>query len=469
MIPDEMNHAHAGSKVANAWDLGTPEPTNLIVLHPREVPPEQSAVLDSLSRAWGQPLNFLGSPEAEPDRDIKWVVVVELPKRTDDEFIAPLIIFAEPMREMPAEHLQHLNATHVKWTIGIETVLNPSDPLKSFHTLMQLCGKAIPDSPAVLDVNKEGWHKRAEIESEFMVDQELTEAALFLVHGVCAENPPKPSSPMWIYTSGMARCGLPELEMLEVPHQFAGVAVSVLTSTAELVIESGMPAPGEPLQIGGELSITFQPWREVAAFVGEKSPGGLNRADHNGNPADGARAAVCAVEPIGTYRKIWTWPRDVTENVARVGLTVLYKTRRGEQRTAKLARHTWDDLATIFEPISNDTKSKGPQRNAVFLIRAGFQPQSKPNPNGPAPAWDGREHLWFEVKRFKGNRFEGVLVNDPISLASVRKGDVLWVDRETISDWQVLTRAGVFGPSNVETMRDQLPTIVSQPSESLPR
>jgi hypothetical protein len=468
--------SHSDHSPENPWGLESLEPTNLVVLHPDETQPEQAAVLDALSEIWGQPLNILGSPEAEPDRDFKWLVVVELPKRPDGEFIPPLIIFAEPMREMPAEHLKHLNATHVKWTIGVETVLNPNDPLKSFHMLMKLFGKAFPSSPAILDVNKEGWHTRDEIDGEFVVDQEPTEASLFLVHGVCADDPPTPSSPMWIYTGGLARCGLPELEMLEVPHQFAGVAVSVLTSIGEIVIESGMPDPGEPFQIGGDLAITFQPWREVATFVGENSLGGLDRADHNGDPANGARAAVCAVEPTGTYKKIWTWPRHVLESVTNVGLTVLYRTQRGERRRGKLARHTWDDLAGIFAAIPSDAKLNGPQPQAVFIIRAGFHPQSRPDQRGATfDSWDGREHLWFEVKRFKGSRFEGVLVNEPISLANVRKGDVLWVDRGTISDWQVLTRAGVFSPSNVEAMRDQLATIVGQqmdvqpPSETPPR
>ena len=461
MIPHEPN---GPCEEPNPWGLGRLEPTNIIVLWPGDSRPEQVDVVDALSRAWGRPLSALGSPESNPEMRIEWLVVTELPQRPNDDSHPPLVMWAEPMRPMPAEHLEILNARNIKWCLGFETLLNPGDPLGSFHALMQLLGKAFPDSPALLDVNKEGWHKREEIDSEFLADQEPTEAALFMVHGVCADAQPKPDGPTWIYTQGLTRCGLPELEMLEVPHRYTGVAVTLLTSIGELVLESGIPAPGESLEIGSELAVTFQPWREVATFVAEGSVGGIERADHNGNPATGARAAICAQAPTGTYKKIWSWPREAVERVAGIGMTIVHRTRRAEQRSVKLSHNTWDDLAGAFAALPAHAKGEGPNRHAVFLIRAGFPPPPKGGESAAAfDSWDGREHLWFEVKRFTGNRFEGMLVNDPISLAHLRRGDVLWVDRGTISDWQVLTRTGVYGPANIDAMCNRLRALCTEP------
>ena len=67
----------------------------------------------------------------------------------------------------------------------------------------------------------------------------------------------------------------------------------------------------------------------------------------------------------------------------------------------------------------------------------------------------------------KGDRVEARLVHQPHSIRFVNKDDVRWLDREVITDWQVLTKLGTFGPGRAADMRLAIDSIVSQdPSAS---
>ena len=86
-----------------------------------------------------------------------------------------------------------------------------------------------------------------------------------------------------------------------------------------------------------------------------------------------------------------------------------------------------------------------------FIIKAGLAQSSQPDGD--------REHLWFVVRRFEADRAEAQLVNQPIHLGRLNKGDITWIERETVSDWSVITPQGSFGPARLGPMQraiDQL-------------
>ena len=314
-----------------------------------------------------------------------------------------------------------------------------------------MLAKAFPDSPAIMDVNKEGWHVRDELDRDIVPeDSEVSESILWFIHAVGAEPDPASRSTVWLYTQGLHRCGWPELEMLDVPHQHAGSAMALLNGVGELLIEDGTPPPGEPFEVGPDLAITLQPWNEVAAFAEQGKPGHVeHRENHNNEKLIGVRAAVCGVEPVGTYRKVWTWPADVVKKLQQQGNTAIYKTRRATHRQERLARTTWNELAAAFASLKPAARSADENSQAIFLVQAGFQ----------KPGSAGREHLWFAVQRIQGRRAQGRLVHPPRDIAHLREGEVIKIDPGMVSDWQVLTRQGVFGPDNVGGMKQAIQRI----------
>ncbi len=431
------------------WDE-EPHPTNFIVLWPEQLAPTFEGVVSALGEQRGGIVQILEQPSTS-ENDLVWKAILALPGEE-----IPVIVWCEQMRPMLPEQLKTLHAESVKWAVGFETLLHPNRPLEHFVNLLRTIGRAFPHAPAILDVNKEGWHTRDELDTMLLPeDAIITESIMWTIHGISAENPPSQDSKVWLYTNGLARCGMPELEMLDVPHPYVGSALALLNSIGELVVQNGMPQPGKAVEVGADLAVVFQPWQEVAPFVDEKSLGGNDRVDHNGMAANGNRAVLCAAVPKGAYRKIWVWPEEVVKRVAQSGSTVLYKTERSAKQQMQMARRTFDQLMAAFEMLPRKLALDGPDRQAVFLIKAGF-----PHDGGKHPeeleSFDGREHLWFEVKGFKRGRAEAVLLNDPVSINRMRKGDHAQLDRGIVSDWQVLTRQGTFGPGNVEGLRQIL-------------
>ena len=115
-------------------------------------------------------------------------------------------------------------------------------------------------------------------------------------------------------------------------------------------------------------------------------------------------------------------------------------------RSARQARATWPELATSFaslpaELVRCDAAAAEDEDDGRvrFIIKAGFPPD--------AAADEQREHMWFVVRRFEGDRAEAILINQPVAVQDLHRGDVVWIERSTVSDWMVVSPLGSFDPS----------------------
>ena len=443
----------------NPWNVGRGEPSDFITLWPGDEAPTLDDVIAALQSQCQGNVELLGVPSEEQAASTAgegkqlWSAILQLPDR-DGHFAVPVIIWAEAIRDVSDETVKLLKAEHIKWAIGLETILWPPDPLAHFLTLLRLLGRAAPQSPGILDVNKEGWHTRQELD-ELLLDEskEISESILWFVHAVGADAPPTPASKVWIYTQGLDRCGLPELEMLAVPYPAVGLGCALVNAIGELIIENGVPDPGASMPVSDDLAVTLHPWREAAQHI-EEMPGHPNhRGNHREQELTSVRAAICAAEP--TANETWSWPEHVVTELGVRSPSALFKTDRAARRQEQLARASWSSLAHAFATLSANARESDLDRQAVFLIQAGFQkPRWKHEKTKEDPRTQ-REYLWCEVKRFHtiqggSARAEATIINDPLHIEHLRPGDIVKIDCGVVSDWQVLTRRGHFGPTNVD-------------------
>jgi hypothetical protein len=450
-----------------AWRIEDPEPTNLITLWPGEIAPTFHDVLNALQSQCRGEIEIVAPPGTLPNAGIAeqplWLAMILLPEDAGT-FETPLVIWAEPMRELSPENIRHLKAESIKWAVGMESVLNFRDPCTHILNLLRVVGRGVPESPAILDVNKEGWHLRQELDDELLPEESaIAESLLWFIHAVGTDPMPNEKSKVWIYTNGLHRCGLPELEMLDVPFPAVGSAMQLLNAIGELIVEDGPPAPGRRFEVGNDLAVTLHPWQDVAATIDEAQPGHVdNREGHSRQSLTGIRAVVCAAEPVGGK---WLWPEHVVRRLAVQGETALYRTRRSTARQAQLARSTWPQLAEAFAITRPELRQEGPNRQAVFLVKAGIAITRRPKQTGNhAHGVPDREDLWFEVERFHGERAQGKLVNSPLEVTHLREGDTVQIDRGIIKDWQVLTKRGNFGPGAASALREALPQLNGAPA-----
>ena len=114
---------------------------------------------------------------------------------------------------------------------------------------------------------------------------------------------------------------------------------------------------------------------------------------------------------------------------------------------------------------------KAPQDNSTsavsaskFLIKAGFAVPQAAHKDGESD----REHLWFEALRCEsaGGRIGGRLLNEPKAIAHLREGQDIWIDRNLVSDWQVITQRGRYGPDELALARQTLEELVREASHA---
>jgi len=390
MPVDPLQPDHARRSPPRGWSTDQVEPTSLIVFWPHEQPLSATEAFAALGQTLGvdqldvhEPADVSALAADENGPEVQWLGIVQLGDLGGGSSTPALpvecIVYAEPARAVAPGQLGNPDAEQCAWVIGFEFLLDDEEPLDCYIAMMRLIAEAFPDAPAVLDVNCMMCRGRDHLEETFLHDEvEPAADCLWTIHilgmgGVADDGAERP---VWLQTRGLGRCGMPELEMLEVDGRYAKAAAELLSSIVELVLDSGMPDPGEHYEIGQDLWVTFQPWQEVTRFLDPHSPGA------NTNPESatgGTRAVVCDHEPRGTYRKVWRWPERILQNLSR-DEAAIYRTRRATARQGRLARATLDELATAFAMIRNQTRATDPRplvadeaATVRFLIKAGFR------------------------------------------------------------------------------------------------
>src|SRR5437667_9052369 len=104
---------------ATAWGLERIEPSDLLLLWPAaagEAAPAFERVLEALARHCGEKPQVIDPSLPRPDSHTVWTAMIRLPNHGE------VVIWAEPMRALPAKTVEALKIDGVKWLVGIETV-----------------------------------------------------------------------------------------------------------------------------------------------------------------------------------------------------------------------------------------------------------------------------------------------------------------------------------------------------------
>lgn len=429
--PLGLNNAAAQS-IPEAWMLPEQEPTNLIALWPHADAPTQSEIVAALDNHWE---GFELLEEIDPeDANVLWAILVNAP-----QLHQPAVMWCEPARRLSPGELDDPQAEACPWSIGVETLLDPDDPLESFRQLACFLAGPFEDIPGILDVNTTGWIKRSRIVEQFLPENNVPPTdVLWIIHVVAPDDENRGG---WLHTHGLWRCGRPELEILEVEQSHLSGASQLLNDVAARIIDDPLPEPGESFLLGDNLSVILKPWRDVASRLGPGSSGNL--ADRNHADSDmhtGVRAVICPDQSQDNRGVLW--PKDVIERLES-DEAVVFRSIRATRRCAMQARYTWGELATAFVKLRPYLPSKLDKPRAVVLLKVAF-----PYESGD-PSDSSAEHMWFEALNFEGDRAEGKLLNTPKYYASMKKDEVCWLEREQLSDWMVQTKTGQVGPDNI--------------------
>ena len=415
----------------DAWQAPQ-QPTTLIALWPGDEAPTATEVISRLAQATGAPPQQL---EELHNDQLLWNGVYQTAISE-----VPLIIWAEMAKPLSPDELDDPAAHACKWAIGIETMLPVDSSLEHYGNLLRALS-IITDAPAILDTVTWRYFRSRELQ-DLAADPpaELSADALWTIHAV---NDPagRRASGAWIHTHGLLRCGVPELEMLEVPPQHVNAAAGLVNAVAEFLLDQGIVPPHEPFEVGQDIALTLHPWSEIVPDMPPDAMGSLRDRQGDDNPHAGSSAVLCGPHKRGAFRQLWTWPVEAVERLSGDD-AVLFRSTASTQRQAKLAQQYWAELAIAHATLrQRPTKDQPPP---IVLVKAGM-PTDDSDP-------DHREHLWFKVNQFEKDQALGELLNQPIAISNMKAGAIVRVQRGWLSDWAVMTPAGRFGPGDIPAM-----------------
>ena len=423
-----------------AWELEGPVPSGWVAFWPHKDPPTREEVGRAIASWVGREIEAEASEPDEEDGTL-WALMIKVPGVSN-----PVVLWAEAAIPADPGQLPDEAMTRSKWVIGMQTMLEPGEAHAEYFHLVSMLAGALPEVAGMIDVSTSRRWTRAEIEEQFLVQDAVpNDEFLWTITAVATTEDEE--APMMLFTTGLSRCGLPELEMLEVPSRHSQAAAILMNHVASLLLEAPPPPPGVPIEVGPDLSVVLVPWQECAAFVADGVPGSRafrRAADEQGEGSlGGVRACVCDAEKRGSFRAIWAWPKAVIDRM-EAGRAVLYASEHSSAATERRAQRTWPKFATAFASVR-----RAGQPDVQALAESAFHVQA---PVGGTDSEDRREQGWFVVRRFDHDIVEATLSEEPVTRDDMHAGDSTRIPRESVTDWRVILPDDTFAPDRADAL-----------------
>lgn len=349
-------------------------------------------------------------------------------------------------------------AENAQWLLGIETHLNPIDPLQSYHLQLGFCMALCPNSPAVYDACSHTLRSGSEIERLTSSSVPPRTNELFSIHVVVgSENGAKNC---WLHSHGLNRARAPEIDLLEVPEQLCSAGYHLINGVAELLVGNELPEAGDAFPVGHDLKISWKPWQDVLN-TRDIGLGGIEDRKGIANDHGGYRYVLLDApktkepkldteddkeEKTGEGKNqesqadSWRSPLTALEELGDTS-GVLFISKRETERMARLAKERWSIFGMLFARHKDDEIE-----NWRFLAKLGY-----PVAEGDTSE---REHLWFEIKEIAPGRLKGLLLNEPVYISRLKEGDEGWHDLGLLTDWNIVSVLGAFNPETADYLWD---------------
>jgi hypothetical protein len=385
--------------------------------------------------------------QLEPDGDANWCCAVHVPGITH-----ALVVWCEPARALSDAERAQLGdgAARAKWVIRVQTVLHAPDAAEDYFMAVGMVAGSLPDIVALLDVVTSEVFDRATLDRLFVAEgAKPMDRVLWRLgrYEALADGDP---STVLVGTCGLSRCGLPELEMSEVPRDQADAAAVLLHTLAGLLLESPAPPPGFEIEIGDGIRITLQRADEVAVHLTEGSPGSRAWRDvarsHGLAEFELPRAAVCGTEPRGAFKPVWMWPQDAVERIAS-GSAVLFMTRHSVEAATQRAQSTWPTFATAFASLARPTHPDWQK-----MAEDAFQVQAAVPPPPEGHSGPRIEQAWFHVRRIAGDGIHAMTSSRPVTRPDLDAGSMVLLKARDVTDWRVELDGHVYDPDESDAL-----------------
>lgn len=322
------------------------------------------------------------------------------------------------------------------------------NPQKSYHLQLKLIYAMIPEMTALYDkdafiILNRKWVELA-VKSELLPSIE----SLYNVHAV------NDGAQVWLHTHGLSRCNLHELEILgsnvddfnthySLLSCYAGVLVNEYIKSldskesiqddfndfSEEVFNIGVFSDGEPI-------VAFSmPWEEAMRYYPKNIIGSYDERKDNHMSDSNVIFLYGSEEDMIKNR-----PRKIGEFSDKLNDNPMFFVSDIEtERMSALAKERFYYIERLMKekPVNVE--------NFEILVKLGLPTLDE---NGDLD-YDNREHIWFELLSFEGEKFKARLIQEPYYIPDIHEGDEGLYSVSDVTDWNIYIDNKAITPETV--------------------
>jgi uncharacterized protein YegJ (DUF2314 family) len=285
------------------------------------------------------------------------------------------------------------------------------------------------DGLAAVDVASGLFWSPAMLADELAHDADLDVEALYTIHAIYDEHTPEPDY-HWLHTHGLEALGAFDIDVVRPSPMLAQNVGDPMRALAFAALE-GVITPSTDLFLlgnpGGAIELV-----PADAFNAKAAPQDAQLRSHD-EFHSGRRAVVC--QPRGFLSLFRRRPIPSHFLSTADGNFVINFSAQATEQMAGRARQTLDVFQSLIAEFGPDLPNG---------LKIGYPTASDPT---------GREHLWFEVHGFDGERVDATLMNQPFDVPSLQQGQRGWHPVADVTDWIVMSPAGPMTPRNLSAAR----------------
>ena len=379
---------------------------------------------------------MLASRDGSSAEDAAWAVTLTHPVWGEASVVAPRVhhaLDADLLRwgapSLTAD--ERARAGSAETSLGLRLTTPERNVLKARkHLLRWLRLLMSLDGLVAIDHDSQLFWSQAMLDDELAHDADLDVEALFATHAVYDEQTPG-RRVFWLHTHGLEALGAFDFDVVRPSPFLADQAGDCMRALASAALEGHITPSTTNFSLGnpgGRIDLVPADTFDSGAASDDA---GLRTHDEDHS---GRRAVIC--EPRGLFGFLRKKPIPSRFLERLEGEVVFNFTKEASQLMAARAKATLDVFKALLAEFGPSGLPNG--------MKIGFATASDPA---------SREHLWFEVHGFEGDRVDATLLNQPFDVPSLEQNARGWHPIADVSDWLIMSPAGPMTPRNLSAAR----------------
>lgn len=293
---------------------------------------------------------------------------------------------------------------------------------KSYHLQLKIALAMVPDMIGLMDESAEKMLPPTWV--RMTANSKVLPGAndLFTVQAVSNDK-----GEVWLHTHGLCRCGVTELEILQSDKENYNNHYNLISTFASYLIDKK-----EAYDKSAYIGVLCNKQPVVATYVSWTKGLGEYKKLNLGSIEDRKEGHKSKTSIIFIYKS------EEDEKNGKLTKVSEFNDLWGDNPIFFISDEETARMKALAEERFNYVKQQSKNKENKIIIKIGLPIDSKEN----------REHIWFELIEFEGDKFKAKLLQEPYNVDNIHEGDERWYAIEDITDWIIYTPNFTINPGN---------------------